>query len=518
MTTTLTAEPRVRREMTTFTQVVASPYFFWVVLAFYLTLHVTLRLWETPNITKNDVQEALAAQGWAWGYHPRNPPLHTWLLMASYSVFGVGLMAHVVLKYVLLGATYIFAYLCGRRLLSDRALATLSALSLAMLSPFAWTVHTAWTHTLLLAAINFAALWAAIRMCEYRRTRDYVLFGVFVGLGFLAKYSFALFLIPLIAAMLCQLSLRRALIDARVLLSAAIALLILAPHLVWMATAQFDFVTFLADKQRSAVAQPYFVDAAVGAGNVTLGLLGFLAPLVLVFPVIFRGAFGTSRGAVPPWAKATALMVVFGVGLLLLDVFVLRATEFEARYFTCAALVAPLCLFQWLERRTYGARALGWFVASMAVVALIAVGGLAGRALTYHRDCSRCWEEMNVAALVNDVRLSGFSQGTIITPDYNVGGNLSVAFPRARVMAANYEVAQAPFVGRGQCLLAWNARVAGDAPPELLTAYANRIGLVLPQAPPRFVNAPLRRSADRVDRFAYWIVPGADGNCAQSGG
>ena len=41
---------------------------------------------------ENVVQEALAAQGWAWGYHPRNPPLHTWLLMASYSVFGVGLI------------------------------------------------------------------------------------------------------------------------------------------------------------------------------------------------------------------------------------------------------------------------------------------------------------------------------------------------------------------------------------------------------------------------------------------
>ena len=68
-----TLAPRASHRLT---GVLAWPHWFWVILALYLVAHVLLRLWETPNIGKNEVQEAVAAQAWAWGYQPRNPPLH----------------------------------------------------------------------------------------------------------------------------------------------------------------------------------------------------------------------------------------------------------------------------------------------------------------------------------------------------------------------------------------------------------------------------------------------------------
>ena len=74
----------------------------------------------------------LAAQSWAWGYEPRNPPLYTWLLMGAYSAFGVTQIAHVFVKYALLLATFVFAYLCGRRLFKTPGYAELSALSLML--------------------------------------------------------------------------------------------------------------------------------------------------------------------------------------------------------------------------------------------------------------------------------------------------------------------------------------------------------------------------------------------------
>jgi hypothetical protein len=512
----LTSEPRERRLASASVVSLESPYLFWVVLAVYLVAHVALRLWETPNIGKNDVQEALAAQGWAWGYHPRNPPLHTWLLMSSYSVFGVGLLAHVILKYVLLGTTYAFAYLSGRRLLSSRQLALMAALSVSLLTPFAWTVHTALTHTLLLAAIIFATLWAAIRLTTYRRIVDYAVLGLMIGLGFLAKYSYPLFLLPLLAAMLCQRDLRRVILHPASLITLAVAGAVFAPHAVWMATARFDFVEFLAEKQHSEAAHPYLVDALTGIANVVKGALSFLGALLLLWTIFLRQPHSEAARS-SPWARTLPLTLCFALGLLFLDAIVLRATQFEERYFICALLLAPLALFVRIDTRTpaLSSHQLSLFGAGMLAAALIVLTGLSGRALYDNQSCNRCLDEMPVTDLAHRLRGdAGFTSGTIIADHYDLAGNLRIVFPASRVIAANYVVEHPTRGADGQCLVVWNARRGGETAPSSLKTYLASLGLALPAGTPSIVDAPLRRSANRMDRFAYWVLPNADGNCA----
>ena len=504
-----TLQPRSGMRPRTFAHLLELPGFYWAIIGLYPIAHIVLRIWETPNIAKNDVQEAISAQVWAWGYHPRNPPLHTWLVMSSYAVFGVRLMAHVVLKYVLLGGVLGFAYLCGRRLLPSRTLAALSALSLTLMAPFAWTVHTALTHTLLLAALNLATLWAALRLTSHRRLVDYLIFGVMIALGFLAKYSFALFFIPLIAAMCTQAELRRALLDKRILLSIGVALTLFAPHGLWMLDERFDFLRFLAEKQRSEIPQPYFLDIVNGLGALTFAALSFLVPLLFIVPIVFRRAFRVR--AMSPWASTMALLVALSLGLLLLDVLVLRATQFEQRYMMCALLAAPLAVFQRLDPAKVSSRSLDFFAVAIAIIAAIAFTAFAGRALLEQRSCHRCWEEMPTYALVREARLAGFVDGTIIADHYNVAGNMRLAFPNSRVFAGNYFVAQPPFAGPGQCLLVWNARNAGDSLPRAIAEYLSAQG-AWPTGSPSYVNAPLLRST-RIDRLAYWIVPNFDANC-----
>ena len=495
----------------------ASPAIFWAGLAFYLGIHLALRLWETPNLGKNDVQEALAAYGWAWGYHPRNPPLHTWLLMGSYSAFGTSTLAHAVLKYVLLGAMYAFAYLSGRRVLGTNALAAIAAMSLTLLTPFAWTVHTALTHTLLLATVIMATLWAAIRLTTHGRWFDYLFFGVAIGLGFLAKYSFPLFLAPLLAAMLCQPAFRPVIRSARMLLTLAAALLVFLPHGLWMLDARFDFVTFLANKQHSEAAHPYLVDLGLGLGNLLLGAVSFLAPLLLLGAIFLRGAPRAAWAKLSPWARTLCLLPAFGLGLFVLDVVAFRATQFEERYFLCALLVAPLgffAAFDWQSMRQGNAK-LAAFRLSVLVAALIVLAGLSGRALIGNASCGRCLNEMPTSQLVERIRGdSGFQNGTILADHYNVAGNLALAFPRDRVLAANYMLTLPLHDTSGQCLLVWNARNAGDALPPALASYLSERNVEIPSdGHPTYIDAPLLRSSARMDRFAYWLLPTANGNC-----
>jgi len=486
---------------------------FALIVAGYLALHVLLRLWETPLIAKNDVQEAVAAQMWAWGYHPRNPPLHTWLLMGSYALFGTNLVAHVMLKYSLLGGVYAFAYLCARRVLSTPHLALVAALSMTLLGPLAWTVHTALTHTLLLAVMVLATLWAAMRMTARRRTGDYVLFGVMIGLGLLAKYSFLLFLVPLLAAMITQRDLRSALADARIFLALGAVALVIAPHAIWMFDQRYDFIQFLTQKQHGEDSQSYLSGAVVGIGAVIGGALTFLVPFMLIVPVIFRQLVKASAAPRSAWQKALVAICVIGIGLLVLDVLVLRATQFELRYFTCALLFAPLAVFQWIDRRSPSPGQLRALCIAIFVVSLIGFGGLAARAQFAHRSCNRCWEEMPVARLTNALHSAGFTQGTIIADHYNLAGNMRLAFPQSRTIAANYEVKLAPYPDAGSCVLVWNARNAGDAVPSAITRYVQQIGAGAVRDQPHYVEALLNRSSDRMDRFGYLILSDADANC-----
>ncbi len=491
-----------------------SPACYWAMLVLYLLAHVALQIWSTPNIGKNEVQEAIAAQSWAWGYHPRNPPLHTWLLLGAYSIFGVNALAHAVLKYVLLGALYTFAYLSGRRLIPDHTLAALSALSLILLSPFAWTVHTALTHTLLLAVVVFATFWSALRLVETRTTRAYALFGLFLGLGLLAKYSFFLFALPLLAALLTIAPLRSAILNPRFLLSIAIAAAVFAPHGAWMLDARYDFGAFLAESEHIDSLHSYPMDLALGFGDFATEVVEFLLPFGLAFPLVFLSRRAKEARTPSPWSRVATLTAAYSLGLLALNIIVFRATHYELRYMLCALLLAPLASFLWLKRRSLSSKRLAIYFGVILIAALIGFGGVIGRGLIYHRSCDRCWEEMPIAPLAESMRAAGFKSGTIIASDYNVAGNMRLAFPTARIYAANYHVAQPPFEGDGRCLLIWNVRVYGEATPARLSAYLQERGIApTHEITPEIFEAPLRRSHDRLDRFAFWIVPGADGSC-----
>ncbi|MFN3465730.1 MAG: hypothetical protein ACK4X1_16815, partial [Terricaulis sp.] len=224
-------------------------------------------------------------------------------------------------------------------------------------------------------------------------------------------------------------------------------------------------------------------------------------------------AAGAAARPLAPWGRAVPLISVFAFGILILDVLVLRAVQFEERYFTFALLTAPLSVFLWLDRREGAPSLMGRWAWGLSIVALLGFGALSGRALLQHRTCNRCWEEMATPALVDELASHGVSGGTLVADHYNLAGNLRLAFPDSRVYAANYVVPQPGLGGAGQCVLVWNARNAGDAMPAMLEEFLAERGLPAPDGAPRFVEAPLRRSGARIDRFAYWPLRGVDGDC-----
>jgi 4-amino-4-deoxy-L-arabinose transferase-like glycosyltransferase len=492
---------------------VITPAGFWTALAAYVAAHVALRLWASPNLGTDDVEQALFAQFWAWGYNPPQPPLFTWLVLAAYAVFGTGVVAHMVVKYVTLGVTYALAYACARRLITSPPLAVLSTLSLLLIYGFGWGVHTGVTHSLVLSALVFASLLALMRVVETRRLLDYLLFGAAVGIGLLTKYSYGVFVAPLLAACLMVPSIRGAVLDRRMLVALGVAALIFLPHGIWMLTLGPNYRTTLAALGGVGARPSYLANVTTGLGSLIKATALFLTPFWIIALAIFAPLARAPAAPARPWLRALAWALAFALGALALTVLIAEVTYFKDRRMHAAVATAPLLLFVWLDHRPADARRLRWFAGAVGAVVLVAGLALIGQALFEPYTCRRCWLHMPLPAFAQAIRQAGFERGTIVTAEEHLGGNLRLAFPDSRVLTPPYPALDPPPVGRGACLLAWHARTIGDAvPPQLGAFVAGRFKLS-PAGAPTVVELPMLRRPGRLDRFAYLIVANADGDC-----
>ena len=510
---TRSAAPPRTRVLARLYDVATDPRGFWILLAAYLAVHAALRLWASPNIGTDEVEQALFAQSWAWGYNPRQPPLFTWLLLGSYRIFGTGVLAHVMLKYAALGLTYGCAYRCARRLLGSPEAAALATLALLLIYGFGWGVHTGVTHTLVMSALIFADLLALLRALEHRRARDYLVFGVATGIGLLTKYSYGFFVGPLLLGCLTVPPLRAAVLTRGMALALGVAALVFLPHGLWMLTVGRDYGATLAELGAVGAHHGWLADVAAGLGSLVKASALFLAPFWIIALVVFWRALWRPGTPARPWLRALCAGTAIGLGLLALTVVVAEVTYFKDRRMHALLLTAPLLVFLWLDHRPVEAWRRRALAACVGAVVVAAFAILLGQALVEPYTCRRCWLHMPLPALEQAIRQSGFSTGTIVADEEHVGGNLRLGFPGARVLSPAYPSLDAPARGTGACLLAWHARFAGEAVPARLADFLDRRFHLVPVGTPVVLDLPMLRRADRLDRFAYLIVPNADGDC-----
>lgn len=489
------------------------PAGFFTILAIYIVASALMRLWISPVLGTDEIEQALIANDWRLGYNPRQPPLYTWLLLSGYAVFGRTLLAHVVVKYIVLAAMFIASYFAGRRLLKSPAHAALATYALVLFYNIGWGAHVGYTHSLLLSVFIFLAPWSLSRAFESRRLLDYAIFGVVVGLGFLTKFSYAVFLAPLLIGCSCVAPLRRGLLNWRMLIALAIAVAILIVPVNWMIHAPYHYARAL--QQVAGVAENASYLANVGAGLLSLvsGPVTFLAPFWLVALLFWRTLRAPGEGEAP-WGRA--LWIGLGVTLAALAalVFVVQVTDFKPRYLHAVLLTTPLLLFIWLERRPPNPGAERWFASMAAAFALAVFAGLATQALVEPRDCRNCWLQMPVPALAAELQRQGLGEGTILAENAHIGGNLRLFLPHARVYSPDYPMAEAEPTGRGQCVLVWSSRMRGQAPPGPLTGFlTDRFGGAFNNGPIAYVSEPLLRGGGRMDSFGVVRVTDRNSDC-----
>ena len=300
------------------------------------------------------------AQYWIWsrhlafGYYSK-PPLVVWLIGLTTSLFGDSELAVRLAAPLLHAAAAVFVYGIGARLYDER-IGFWSALAYASLPGVSVSAFIISTDAALLPCWA-AALYAFVRAREEGGSAWWMLVGLAAGLGLLAKYAMAYWMLSALGFTLLISGERRFL---RPLLgSLALALLIYAPNFWW--NLSNGFVSYLHTRDNAALGGPLFHPDA---------LIEFFGSQFAVFgPLLFAGLIlltAKLRCLAEPRAR---LLAAFSLPTLLMMLTVSLLSRAHANWAAPAYVSATVLVVAWAMRR-----GLRWLVSLSIALHLVAAG------------------------------------------------------------------------------------------------------------------------------------------------
>lgn len=309
------------------------------------------------------------AQYWFWSLHPAlgyysKPPLVAWVIALTTSAFGDSELAVRLAAPLLHAGAAGFVYATAARLYDGRT-GFWSAIVYASLPGVSLSAFVISTDAVLLPCWA-AALYAFIRAREPGGGRWWIAVGIASGLGFLAKYAMAYWLLSALAYLLIVREERRHL---RPWLGAvAIALLLYLPNFWW--NWSNGFVSYLHTRDNAELGGPLFHPLAFleffGSQFGVFGPLCFAALLAIVV---------RSRQLAEPGARLLAAFALPTLAMMLCVSFLSRA---QPNWAAPAYISATILVVAWALQHDWH-RGLRAAVAINLVIAVFLFG--AGDAL-----------------------------------------------------------------------------------------------------------------------------------------
>lgn len=488
------------------------PSIFFLIIGLYFFVNLLVRLALPDSLELDEAQQSLVSQWLALGYDTQ-PPLYNWIQTAIFSAIGPSVFALSILKNLFLFATYSFYYLAARQVTKHAGFAVIAAFSLLTLPEIVWEAQRDLTHSV---ALNFSVavfFYALFRALHSGRTIFYALTGVAIGIGLLSKYNFAILGGSAFLALLATPAYRPRLWNPRLLLTAAIAVLVVLPHASWLA-GNLEVATAGSLRKLSAGADPSRLHQIVsGVLSLVVAALSFVGPTLVIYAAVFRRKFVDGLSSRNDATRFIGTMLLIATLLFLSMIVFNHAASFKGRWLSPILLVLPLyiCIKMELSGVDPGT-ALRRFLPVPVIVMMLVPPALFLRVVVAGWVGS--YEKMNVPYGPFVDRLAETlpgEPGLIVTQDPHLAGNMRFQFPDAIVAAPSYS----SFVpdldqARGKpALLVWRIRKSADTdvPVKLKEVLQDMLGGAPVTVTPQILRVPYHYGVPGdVYAFGYaWI-------------
>jgi 4-amino-4-deoxy-L-arabinose transferase-like glycosyltransferase len=482
---------------------------FWLGLVAFLAANLLLGLTAAESFKVDDSDQLLFSQSLEVGYHEQ-PPLYSWLCWLSFQALGLNPFALHLLKTLILAGLAVSLVWVGRLVLGDGRRAALAAATTVLIPTFSWHALTYLTHSNLLFVACAATVAALCRVYRDGRPVDYALLGLCAALGMLSKYNYAMFAAALGLAALTVPGFRARLLDRRLLVSAAVAGLVLAPHVAWVADHWWRVAERLANKTGITPEPQTLSGVARGSAHLAQTVLIILTPLWLLLPLGLPQALKQAQRPRDLPGDANRLLgrfLLVALGMLLAMVVVGGTTKFHERWLQPFTLFVPLYFFgrlRGVEVPAVRLRRLAW-LAWLTAGALTGVraGSIAAADLD-RSDWPLCG---HFAEAAGRLRSELGDAITVVGVDSEISGNLRYWWPEARHVCCRLPLYAPPGAGEGRFVVVWNATATEQPHPGMAHWLAKELGLGIPAgAPVRVIELAPPPARKAIARLAYAVA------------
>jgi 4-amino-4-deoxy-L-arabinose transferase-like glycosyltransferase len=249
-----------------------------------------------PNLPLDLIEALTYGREWQLGYD-KLPPLPWWLIEALYRVVGVD-AAYYALAQIAVVAAFAAVWLTALPLVGPVG-ALVAVLILDGMHYFHFTAAK-FNHDVIQLPLWAFAGYAFHAGLKHGRWHDWVLLGLAIGMALWAKYFVVVLAAPLALFLLLDRDARKALATPGPWIAVVIALVVMAPHLVWLV--RNDFLPFAYASARAAPARGW-LDLIVHPGVFVVSQVAFIAPALLIAALVVW----PRRKAQGPQDAATAL-------------------------------------------------------------------------------------------------------------------------------------------------------------------------------------------------------------------
>lgn len=410
---------------------------FWLLLSL---IHAVYRFSYSSTLTLDDSRVSELVQSFAWGYEARNPPLYEWLVWCAQQVIGTGIQSFLLVRYLLLATLGYVVFAASYHAVRDKRFAALASMSICANYQIGWSFLDAGTQSIILSVAIFCTFDAFMRFVSRSSLLNAIWIGVVVGMGFLSKHSYPLFLASLVLAALSMPGLRQHLRDRRLVISAILAFVIVSPYFLWLAQNGGDIVTSSRD---ALIGEPFGhgVRALLGIMKLIRSLVTFPMPWIVIIALSAPAAF---RPRLPTVATPTSAERLAGrtlaiaVALAAAGIVAIGATNIGELYMYPILVIGPVYVFARVERCA-GTETL---VGNLAVLFLsCAVAMFCIRVLSVIDNGVTKTDPYGTLVpydkIAKQLKARGLTAGTVFVPSVRYAGNLRSQLPGLRVITSD---------------------------------------------------------------------------------